>query len=120
MSGFTIIEALIAMAILSVSLVIILQNFSSATKSVSITKNYILATLSAESLIDRVGNDIPLLVGTKEGLTNLKYEWKIKITPHSNNPSDPISLLNVKVEVFWLDGYNRQNITLNTVKIYML
>lgn len=117
--GFTLIEVLVATAILAVTLTILFQSFSGGINATVKSQKHILAILSAQSLMDRIGHDIPLKNGSKEGETELGLKWRSIIgfaEKPSNNPRAP-TLHAVKVEVIWKERNKDRSLDLSTMKI---
>ncbi len=96
-SGFTLIEILIAFAILAVSLAVLFQSFSSGLDAVSRTERATSAVLLARSTLDRVGTDIPLAPGEHSGNSNGGLAWRIALAPASADVAPPVPGLSVKM-----------------------
>ena len=90
-SGFTLIETLVSLAIVSVTLVIVFEGISLTSTSYAKIKNNLTATLTAESLVERLGNDIPLTAGSVSGVSRLGFPWQIEITEVNETSSHQIS-----------------------------
>src|SRR5262249_5860463 len=79
--GFTLIEIVVALAILAVALTALFQAFSSGLRAAGVTERQASAVMLARSLLDRVGQDIPLVAGEKAGVTEDGLRWGIAIAP---------------------------------------
>ena len=78
--GFTLVEVLVAFAILSLSLTVLFQAFTLSAKGTDRIAERKTAIALAATLFDRVGTDIPLLPGEKEGDFVLEgFRWRISV-----------------------------------------
>ncbi|MEM7224698.1 MAG: prepilin-type N-terminal cleavage/methylation domain-containing protein [Pseudomonadota bacterium] len=80
--GFTLLEVLIAFAILAVSLGAIFQAFSSGLTQISRAERAATAALQARSLMAEVGTVIPLAAGETSGSFDDEIQWRIDIAPY--------------------------------------
>lgn len=78
-SGFTLVEALVALTILAVSVAAIYQSYSTGLVSSDRSADVAMATLEARSKMAEVGITIPLEVGTTRGKTKRGAKWILKI-----------------------------------------
>ncbi|MFA5984566.1 MAG: type II secretion system protein [Methylococcaceae bacterium] len=111
--GFSLLEILIAFAILGISLGILLKIFSSGSIQAAASEDYTSAVQLAEALMARTGADIPLQVSELSGLENQKYLWYLSIQPYvlasattsAKNNHDavplPVQLFKVRVSIRW-------------------
>lgn len=132
--GFSLLEILVAFAIMAVALTIVLRIFGSGVSAAVVSEEYSLAVQIAESLMVRVGVETPLQSGQFSGTEADKYDWLISIMPvagptakTSRFPSQkeqdqaqpPLKLMAVKVRVSWGDDAERQrSLELNSLKLY--
>jgi len=79
--GFTLIEILIAFAILAVALAALFQAFSGGLRATTATERRNAAVMLARSLLERVGADIPLAPGELAGVSEDGQRWRIAIAP---------------------------------------
>jgi general secretion pathway protein I len=82
--GFTLVEVLVALAILALSLTLILRTLSSGLFYQQRAKMLAEATLQAQSLLARIGADLPLVPGRVEGETASALSWQIEIAPYGD------------------------------------
>lgn len=75
--GFTLVELLVAFAILAVSLSAIYRGFSVSLKSSDRTERIQTAVLIAQTQLARVGSEIPLGSDRIEGELDNNYYWRI-------------------------------------------
>lgn len=129
--GFSLLEVLVAFAILSISLGILLQIFSTGMEATTLSGEYTYATSLAESKLATIGVETPYIEGVEEGKFDRKYTWRTSIFPYEelNNDeeklgegfNDPINrpalLYRVKVEVFWESTGKMRTIALETLRL---
>ena len=108
--GFTLIEVIIAFALLALALTLLLGSMSGAAKQIRNADDAGRATLHAQSLLAQVGSGEVLKLATRQGdFEEGRYHWLLEITPYVDpmkraatvaEPSAP-SLLQVKLVVSW-------------------
>lgn len=78
--GFTLLEVLVAFAILAVALGVLYQSLFASRAGLNKVEEQSIALNLATSTLARVGTDIPLRVGTYEGLFELPgYAYEVTI-----------------------------------------
>jgi general secretion pathway protein I len=77
--GFTLIEVLVAFAILAVAMVVALQGFTGGIEATRRTEAADTALAAARSLMDRVGPELPLAPGLMKGKASDGALWSIRI-----------------------------------------
>jgi general secretion pathway protein I len=129
--GFSLLEILVAFAIMAVALTIVLRIFGSGVNNAVISEEYSLAVQIAESIMARTGVETPLQIGEISGTEADKYDWLVRITPVAGPPpkSRPrfksqdeaadqpmMKLMAVYVRVGWGDRADQQR----TVELHNL
>jgi general secretion pathway protein I len=109
-AGFTLIEVIIAFALLALALTLLLGSLSGAAKQIRRADDSGRATLHAQSLLAQVGAGEALLPGRKEGeFDNGRYRWTLEVSPYADplkraapliDPSAP-RLLELRLVVAW-------------------
>jgi general secretion pathway protein I len=66
-TGFTLLEVLVALAILGVALGALMQAFAGNLRRLSISEDYAVAVMQARSELDRLGAQLPLAEGRYAG-----------------------------------------------------
>lgn len=89
--GFTLVEVVVALAVLALSLGTVLPLFSHGLGAMERAQERARAALAAQSLLARVGGDIPLAPGEYQGLDE-EGRWHLAITPlgEDADPSLPV------------------------------
>ncbi len=79
--GFTLVEILVALAILGLILAAFAQVLSGRVLSAGRIDAETQALLFARSMMDRVGRDVPLAPGSREGALGNGGTWRLRIAP---------------------------------------
>jgi general secretion pathway protein I len=123
--GFTLLEVIVAFALLAMALTLLLGTLSGAAKQVRWSSDAGRAALYAQSLMDQVGVGQALKPGQRSGdFENGRYRWTLGITqwrdslPASNQPIDPnaMRLFEVQLAVEWGDGGPSRRLFLRTLR----
>jgi len=129
--GFSLLEILVAFAIMAVALTIVLRIFGTGVNIAVTSEDYTLAVQIAESLMARTGVETPLQAGEWSGSEVDKYDWHVDVAPlmlpaksrprfERNNDDEPppMQLMRVQVEVSWGDDDDRRRaLTLQSLKL---
>lgn len=81
--GFSLLEVLVAFAILALSLGVLLQIFSKAIGGTALSEGYSRAVMLAESRLAAVGSEIPLAPGVVGGEPEDGLDWIVAIEPYT-------------------------------------
>ncbi len=118
--GVSLLEVLVAFAILGLCLGVLLQVFSGGLRNTALAEDYTQAALYAESILAAVGEEAPLAPGEDLGRINDKFAWRIRITPYGDEslPQDSsVVPYWVTVEVFWQGVVNNRTVVLETLRL---
>lgn len=86
--GFSLLEILVAFAIMAVALTIVLRIFGSGVNNAVVSEEYTLAVQIAESLLARTGVETPLQMGEMFGTEADKYNWSVRVTPYAGSQAN--------------------------------
>ena len=118
--GFTLIETLVAMSILSISLVVILQLFSSGLKSSKLSDNYTRAIFHAREKMEEILLDNNFTDRAIEGEFSDGFEWKVqtfRLEPAQEEEAKlPVDIFSIKVNVNWHEGSKEKHFEISTLK----
>ena len=89
--GFTLIEALVAFAILAVSLAVLTGAFSTGLGGIEKSERYVTATLLARSALEQVGISIPVVPGELSRSADNGLVLRLRIAPTSAAPAAPLN-----------------------------
>jgi general secretion pathway protein I len=112
--GFTLIEVIVAFAVLALALTIVLATLSGAARQVRWSEDAGRAALHAQSLLDDTGVASTLVPGRQAGVfEDGRYRWSLDVTPYRElppegqapQPVDPAApqLLRLALQVHWGD-----------------
>ncbi len=120
--GFSLLEVLVAFAILALSIGILLKIFSGGANTALLAEEYTAAVQIAESLMTKEGVETPLQIGEITGIEDAKYSWRVTVSPYRFSPGEvdtvnlPAQLMKVDVLVRW--GQERRELHLSTLKVF--
>lgn len=118
--GFTLMETLVAMMILSISLTVIFELFSGGLRSAWVSADYTQAALRAAEKMEEVLTNKKLSDGSWSGDFDEDFNWLVKIRnllPETEEKKPVVILYEITVTVSWADGNQRRHYQLNTLKI---
>jgi type II secretion system protein I len=125
-SGFTLIEVLVALAIVAIAFVAALGVFTGGLSRLGHDHNVQYALLIAQSELARVGQDIALQDREIDGngmdnggiddQGNDGFAWRIAITPYGGG-AGALFGHRVVVTVGWSEGWQKQEVRLETVRL---
>jgi general secretion pathway protein I len=120
--GFTLIEVLVALAILSLSLSIIFSIFSVGLRGRRAAEDYEQATLLAESKLSSLGVAEPIREGESVGRFDDRFWWKTVVTPyHEAGRDEKKDLLRrpllVTLIVSWGEAGEQKSVRLTTLRL---
>lgn len=119
--GFTLVEVLIALAILGVSLGVILTTVSESLSRTRRGEQELAATALAQSLLARAGADVALKEADVKGESANGLTWRLKIDEYGNDEertaweANPVRVV---ATVSWLEAGEKRSIALETLKLF--
>jgi general secretion pathway protein I len=121
-SGYTLIEVLVAFMILALALTVLMRIFSGGLRNVSVSSDYAMATLIAESRLAAAGIDVPLRPGETSGTEGERFEWTVSVQDYQPWPgycsaASGLDAYRVTVTVAWPHGDNTRSVGLSTVRL---
>lgn len=120
-AGFSLLEVLVAFAILGISLGALLQAFATGLRNAGVADEYSRATLYAESILAAIGRETPLGEGDRSGPIDDRFSWRSSVTPYLDDMPDPektkVRAYRVGVEVFWNGASQARSVTLETLRL---
>ena len=119
--GFSLLEVIVALAIMAMGFVTVLQLFSGSIRSVSLSEQYLKGTTLAHSKLGEleVNN---YSVTEYEGIfpDEKNYRWQLQVSPHTsplNSKEDSIQLSEVTLNVLWEEAGKTRDIEFSTLKV---
>jgi len=119
--GFSLLEVIVALAIMAMGFVTVLQLFSGSIRSVSLSEQYLKGTTLAHSKLGEleVNN---YSVTEHEGIfpDEKNYRWQLQVSPHAsplNSKEKNIQLSEVTLNVLWEDAGKTRDVEISTLKV---
>jgi general secretion pathway protein I len=109
--GFTLLEVLLAFVIFALSFATVMEILSGSIRNTMRAREYSEIALIAQSVMDQVGLEIPLEVGTSVGGESGDYDWEVTIDSFEDSTGEVdsvqlaeltgIELLRVDLVISW-------------------
>ena len=118
--GFTLLETLVALAVLAMVLGVIYQIFGTSLRNMQYAKDYSHAQMLAESKLAELSKGLPVRAGAWEGEFNEKYSWQMdvaKLPAVDEEGGDVIEKYQIDFAVSWNAGKQQQAISLRTYRL---
>jgi len=119
-SGFSLLEVLVAFAILSMSLGVLYQAFSNSLRNVGASGDYSRAMIIAEARLAEAMADVPVNEGSDQGEVDDRYQWKLTVQRYEYDDEGITSQFTpyqVQVVVTWQDGRHSREYELSTLRL---
>jgi general secretion pathway protein I len=126
MRGYTLIEVIVAFAVLALALTLLLGTLSGAAKQVRWADEAGRAALHAQSLLDQSGVGEALQPGHSEGEFEAgRYRWSLDVAPWRDPARQDVALidpgaprlLQLTLAMQWGDGGPRQQLHLQSLRL---
>jgi general secretion pathway protein I len=121
--GFTLLETLVAMMILSIALVIIFQLFSGALNAGHISEAHTRAVWHAREKMDELLLVETLSEETREGDFADGYRWRYRIEEAASDSQmnmDGVATFTITVWVSWEEGQKTKNMDISALTVAKL
>lgn len=119
--GFSLLEVLVAFALLAISLGVLMNIFARATQSTIISAQYSQAASLIESKLALVGGVVPLEDGALSGEPENGFAWELSMVPLEfdvgSDMEPPATLYRVNGTALWNDGGKVRRLTLSTLRL---
>lgn len=112
-SGFTLLETMISLLILGGVVSVVMLHIASGQKALKRSIEVTMALGEAESLVNRIGLDIPARQGVWSGQASSGLFWVVTITPFMSEGRPIADLLEVQVRV---DASSASPVTLSGLR----
>jgi len=116
--GFTLIEVLVALSLISITITLVVQLFSSSLRSMGSTDAYVAAVKKAEFRMKELLDADVLKEGTWSETTDEGYHMKIAVSDTlTERPDYPyLKLMRIDLSVSWKNGPGEKTWTIRTLK----
>lgn len=119
-AGFTLIEAVVALAVLALSLTVLVPVFGEVIERSSRATAQATAASLASSLTARLGTDLPLVEGKTSGAFGNGYGWELEIAAYGgaeDRAAWPVAPYQVQATVTWSAGGRERSVTVTTLRL---
>jgi general secretion pathway protein I len=119
-AGFTVIEVIAALAILSLSLALLFSTMSEAIHRQQRAKTLAEASVLAQSLLARIGTEFPLRQGDAKGDFPNGFRWETEIAAYgdaSDAQEWPVAAYRVGVTIFARNQVKQPAASLTTIRL---
>ena len=121
--GFTLIEVVVALAILGVGLTVIIELFSGGLRLGGVSMEYTKAVNYARMKMEETMAKPAVEAGTQEGESDDKiFRWQIGVKKvdllsidKSIDYKPPVELFQVKIDVFWKSGAKEKSMSVESL-----
>ena len=117
--GFTLLEVLVAVAILGIAVTIVIQLFSANVRTISLSEEYLFASAKAEAKMREILDNDEISETSFTEITDEGYRMDVSIAEVMNDRTENIQvkLLEINLTVYWTSGTREKSLTLRTMKV---
>jgi general secretion pathway protein I len=119
-AGFTLVEVIVAIAILSIALGSLMTMIGNALRQTGQADRMTEAGSLAQSLLARLGPELALGEGHDGGQFDNGFHWRLnsqRFGDAGDQQQWPMSAYKVSVEVTWQDGFRERSFVLTTLRL---
>jgi len=124
--GFTLLEVMLAFVIFALSFAVVLEIMAGSMRSVRRASDDTEVALFAQSIMDLVGNEIPIEEGEYSGTGMERYDWQLDITLYESGGEQEgtqelaemsgIELYRVDLGIDWESGRRQRDFQFSTIR----
>lgn len=103
-AGFTLIEVIVAMAILGISLTLVMQLFSGGLKSAKAASDYTRAIVHAKDKMEELSS----MLNNDSGEFEDGFKWEAETEDYKVLEESEHNLLKLKVKIIWPESSGKQ------------
>ena len=118
-AGFTLLEILVALALLGIALLVIVQLFSADLRGIAVSDDYVVAVARAESRMRELLDDDTLSENDWSESTDDGYriDASVKESLKDRTGNLPFRLFDIGLTVYWRKEGRDRSVTLRTLKV---
>ena len=119
-AGFTLVEVVVALAMLSIGLTLVFGLISSGLGRTGSAERMAEAGSLAQSLLAEVGTKLAIKPEERDGLYPNGYRWHVKMVPYGDGTERdeaPVGLYTISTEVEWGEGAEKRSYALTTLRL---
>ena len=116
--GFTLLEILVALAILATAVTIIFQLFSAGLRNIAVSEDVVSAAVRAEAKMREVLSNEELTENSWTETTTDGYTFAVNITEALQEKTDslPVQVLQIDLAITWTKNTKERSLRLKTYK----
>ncbi len=117
--GFTLLEVLVAVAILGIAVTVVIQLFSANLRAIASSKEYIYASGKAEAKMRDILDDGEISETSFAEISDDGYRIDVLIAEvlHERTENLQVRLLEIDLTVYWTSGAHEKSLTLRSMKV---
>jgi general secretion pathway protein I len=119
--GFTLIEILVAISVLSISMVVIMQLFSGGLISSRLSDAYTRGIFHAREKMEEILLGTEFAEQVSDGEFDDAYRWRSEIVRQEQSEEEasklPFEAYHIRVDIFWDEGNREKNFGISTMKL---
>jgi general secretion pathway protein I len=119
-AGFTLVEVIVALAILSAGLSVLLGMISTGLERTGIAGRTAEAASLAQSLLAQVGTEFPVRPDQRDGVFGNGDHWHLTMQPYRRSRDGAeraVELYQVSAQVEWMEGLEPRVFALSTLRL---
>jgi general secretion pathway protein I len=119
-AGFTVVEVVVALTILALALGVLLNVMSNSIRQTGHAGTVAEAGSLAQSLIAKIGTELPLRDGQITGQSDGGFRWRVHIEAYGDGTDRrewPVAAHHILAEVLWSDGLQDRSVVLSTLRL---
>jgi general secretion pathway protein I len=121
--GFTLVEVVVAMAILGISLVLVIELFSGGLRLGRASEEHTVAAQLARQKIEEIALYKQVEEGIEEGEFDSTYRWQVEVKKidllllaNETDYKPPAELYQIQVRIIWKSGSKERTTRVETFK----
>ena len=121
--GFTLIEVMVAMAIVALAVTVIIELFSSGLRLAGMSQEYSRAVFYGRQLLEEICLKKDIAEGSDQGVFEGDFTWRYEIKPHEvlieedeTDTGFALTIYRITVTVLWLNGAKQKELSFETLK----
>lgn len=117
--GFTLLEVLVALAILGIAITVVLQLFSANLRSIAASEDYVSAVTTAEARLRDILDDEKLSEKSWSETTSDGYRMDVTVSDALSERTDNLQVkaLSIDLTIRWVKGVKEKSISIKTMKL---
>jgi prepilin-type N-terminal cleavage/methylation domain-containing protein len=117
--GFTLLEVLVAIAILGIAVTVVIELFSANLRAIATSGDYISAATKAEAKMREILDDDELSEKSWSETTDDSYRIDVSVTDALKDRTEnlQVRLLEIDLIIHWTKGTKEKSLTLRTLKM---